>query len=46
MSKEKKLKHKVRVFNKDGVQIDPFNYKAPDHIAEAIRIVMRKGGVK
>lgn len=46
MEKIPKLKQKVRVFNKYGEQIDPATYPVPDHIKEAVQVVLRKGGVK
>lgn len=46
MEKIPKIKQKVRVFNKYGEQIDPATYPVPDHIKEAVQVVLRKGGVK
>ena len=46
MKKIPKLKQKVRVFNKYGEQINPATYPVPDHIKQAVQVVLRKGGVK
>ncbi|WP_325883814.1 hypothetical protein [Mammaliicoccus fleurettii] len=41
-----KLKQKVTFYNKHGEVIAPNNYKSPPHIVEALKVVLRKGGVK
>ncbi|WP_265589589.1 hypothetical protein [Mammaliicoccus lentus] len=38
--------YKVVCYRKDGTEFNPNGFKVPDHIKQAVQVVLRKGGVK